>query len=1019
MNKENVISIANDFFGGIELIKPDLYKAELKIDKKIAGIYYIDLSERIDSKGFENYQEDFLAKDYYSDAGVIQWNYYYLLLRDSDTFKPEDKTIIEKNDKYARKYVLNEEEFKDFFSLEKSNNQLHTNILTKWKADLDSVDLQEVYSDASQTEVLSRFESDITKKIKPEKDVKNLTLKNDTVRFINKVILKPEYRKYPIKVRSFEFGKVNLIKGINGVGKTSLFEAIELIICGKSVRNPDQKEKDGCIEAIFNHSQQIQKYESSNNEKFRSRDLNWYSNNYTRDNYLHNSFNRYNFFNADAAHKFSTSNNDYEVKTALFNIILGPEYDFISDRIRKIYDKLKPIYNKISKELDTAKRDIETLNKEILKYKNSESLTSIKDVISNNTTEIGFSNKFINIELEYITIEEINNSIISLCWSIIEEETVDTLSDLEQKSKDLLAKKKVYKVFEQELSTINEQRQSTETSIKRITQQIDILNSAEKYFSDEKLFSLSGISSRISEKEFELKNVNAVERILSGINLKAYNSSLTIDKIESDNLQKSINYKDDLRTLEINQKNFLARFSKVDQLVQEIKAKGNEYVELNVEAEVCPLCNFDHGRAELESRIHTNATATDASSHTYYIDNNRIIAEINGAFTILNEYNHFIKLVKSACQFANYDTKSTTLDDALVKLNLLISSKVEIDEKLSQFKSLNLLAESKNASEQELNQLKERVILVFNGDVKFEYQNLEVFKVKLVELKSEISKNQSLLNEITKNRESVSLKFKNDFGLSIDEVYTPTQIKELLSQEEKRISLLKSYFEKLQKLVKINNTTSIKSLRMLSDNLSKNIGTLKVEMGNQFQLNTAESKKKEAEKIVAENEPQNVRFKKAKETLERLIEQEGNKEMNDFLDSNLEEIVYIFKMIHSPREFKNIKLVNGFLYLITDDNQQRKITQISTGQRSALALSIFITLNRKLKNGPNIIMFDDPVSFIDDLNALSFLDFLRIFALRENKQIFFATANNRLASLFEKKFLFLGDTDFKRWELAR
>ncbi len=64
-------------------------------------------------------------------------------------------------------------------------------------------------------------------------------------------------------------------------------------------------------------------------------------------------------------------------------------------------------------------------------------------------------------------------------------------------------------------------------------------------------------------------------------------------------------------------------------------------------------------------------------------------------------------------------------------------------------------------------------------------------------------------------------------------------------------------------------------------------------------------------------------------------------------------------------------------------------------------------------------MFDDPVSFIDDLNALSFLDFLRLFVLKENKQIFFATANARLGNLFEKKFNFLGEQDFKKWELNR
>ena len=45
-------------------------------------------------------------------------------------------------------------------------------------------------------------------------------------------------------------------------------------------------------------------------------------------------------------------------------------------------------------------------------------------------------------------------------------------------------------------------------------------------------------------------------------------------------------------------------------------------------------------------------------------------------------------------------------------------------------------------------------------------------------------------------------------------------------------------------------------------------------------------------------------------------------------------------------------------------------------------------------------------------------DFLRYFVLHEGKQLFFATANVKLASLFKKKFFFLND-EFKDWEFKR
>jgi exonuclease SbcC len=139
--------------------------------------------------------------------------------------------------------------------------------------------------------------------------------------------------------------------------------------------------------------------------------------------------------------------------------------------------------------------------------------------------------------------------------------------------------------------------------------------------------------------------------------------------------------------------------------------------------------------------------------------------------------------------------------------------------------------------------------------------------------------------------------------------------------------------------------------------------------------------------------------------------------LEQFFSSNLEDVSDVFRTIHMPNEFARLEYDNH-LELITKTGKRRALTEISTGQRSALALSIFISLNRRLRRGPDILMFDDPVANVDDLNLLSFLDFLRLFIVKEQKQIFFATSNTRVSALFKRKFDFLGD-DFKFWELYR
>lgn len=125
----------------------------------------------------------------------------------------------------------------------------------------------------------------------------------------------------------------------------------------------------------------------------------------------------------------------------------------------------------------------------------------------------------------------------------------------------------------------------------------------------------------------------------------------------------------------------------------------------------------------------------------------------------------------------------------------------------------------------------------------------------------------------------------------------------------------------------------------------------------------------------------------------------------------------IFGRIHAPAE-----------YLVTagtetplrrrDNNLAIQLNQVSTGQRSAYALSMFLAMNAQVKAGPKVILLDDPISHIDDLNALSFLDYLRNLVIKSDRQVFFATADEKIAGLFVHKFGFLGE-EFRSIELAR
>lgn len=113
--------------------------------------------------------------------------------------------------------------------------------------------------------------------------------------------------------------------------------------------------------------------------------------------------------------------------------------------------------------------------------------------------------------------------------------------------------------------------------------------------------------------------------------------------------------------------------------------------------------------------------------------------------------------------------------------------------------------------------------------------------------------------------------------------------------------------------------------------------------------------------------------------------------------------------IHTTNEYEYVGNEETILQTAAT-HSKRNLDQISTGQRAAFALSVFLAMNRSAKSAPPALLIDDPVAHIDDLNALSFLDYLIDLVINTNRQIFFATADSRIAALFSRKFSFLGES---------
>jgi exonuclease SbcC len=1016
MNRERILAEANQVFSGLTNIGENLYKGELKMEDKSAGIYFIDLNGELNVHEFKDYQENILSEEYYKQEEELQWNLYLLFV--ADKFNTTEKETIESNQKYARKYVFTEEEFIDYFKLDQKAGPVQSDIVVQWKQELDGADLQEVYSDETYADAVPRFLTDSTVKISAgsyaagSSDVKDF-------QFINRLSLTDQYRKSP-EVRDFKFGRVNLFKGVNGSGKTSILEAIELVICGRNLRNEDSILPDHCISAVINGNIQ-ETCTPSNNTKYRLRDQKWYSNVYGRGNSIFNSFSRFNFFDSDAASNFSKSNSERQLKEALQNLVLGEEFKYIKDRVSGFLGRLGPELNRLKRQIEEASQKNTNADAIIMRENKEGAATLILGEVNKNLRDLKLKTSLEVSAKELGKVDIVINEIKALLDRISSTKLIygKNLKSLNEVKGTVENKLKVLSDYKEEDDKSGSEISILEKRLIELTNKVELLHQAVKILENPRLLELEGLKYKIDASIKELKNIEIIETSLIPIAYQSFKKlDLLKDLIENNNEQVLL-IRRELGEISLEISNRMELLGNIEGLVKQIRDKGKELIHLKPEIENCPLCDTLFKPNELKKKLDDLIMELngDASQENSKDVSERKIAK-EGKLKELEKNLKAYRLLNTVYyEIFNKDSMIHPLKDIIEELENYYSKKFTIESTKEQLDSLKKLGEEIGVSEQNLQEIKSSlspvdgkkyVLAVTELDtIREDYQNAEGQKKKLA---GEIENKKKHRYEAYQNL-VLKLDVSKETKLKIEEIQAF-----FLKDKAEILSLIENY-NKLAGLISFSQEELAEDINQKLSAVEKNIASLRKAIETDSELNRAKKDKSEAETFLKDNKKKNNRLQMAVDILEKLNANAGTSEMSVFFDTNVKQIVEVFRLIHSPREFINLIYSNGIVKLIDKEGIERSITEISTGQRAALALSIFISMNRMLKSGPNIILFDDPVSHIDDLNALSFLDFLRIFMLREKKQIFFASANARLSRLFERKFEFLGDTDFKKWDL--
>ncbi|MGZ6551481.1 MAG: AAA family ATPase, partial [Bacteroidia bacterium] len=769
MTREIVLGLLSNKLQDVSFI-PDtnILFGKYSYNQLTLGTYFIDYNESSLDFDLREYQEKYISSEYYKIPGYTQWNYYLIFIRTS--YQEEQKIHIEKDDIYTRKFVFTPDELKKYFEYQKSDKAVDADIINVWKEKLKAVDLDEVYSEAPYTKAIPRY---LANEVIKDIEVEQLTTKSNQKLTINKIShlkLKDDYRKYPV-LKGFTLGKVNLIKGVNGSGKTSFLESIELIVAGKTIRNPSSPEKNNCIEATYNDGVLKDEYTPGDNSKYRERDIAWYASAAKSGNELFRSFNRYNFYDSDAAYNLSyNSNVGSSLSKYLSSIALGPEFSRIQNRLEGFNERLAKENNdrkKIIKEettrSDNAKKTLESIQSASNPKEYFDSFMAFaKEIKWNKELPKKFDDSYSLFEENYQTTQSYINSLNQLLITI-------KLRNLKSWKEDLIKIEKALQDCNKskvQIKEVNIIIKENDILLNNLDTQFRILESAKKFFEDQSSFNLWNLNERINLLSIEIKKskriIEQVERISdqsflqNNIIFDIYKNKKTAAQQDLSNKQKQI--KGQIENLKSN-------LNKLQGIVSEIKSHGKQYISLNENADACPLCETPYSYDELSDRI--SKIAQDLKENVAIDQLNNQLIKIDADLLNLEADIKNIQLLEIAISnsYSETDYAQFSLIQISDHINT-IRTKVNVDEaeylKLSQLKQDFA---DKGLFEENFNTIKESLEDNFEN-IKFVFTDKSLFE----EMYNKIKKQSFDLTLLTKTAKDHLLDLENTLKKIIQEV---------------------------------------------------------------------------------------------------------------------------------------------------------------------------------------------------------------------------------------------------------
>ncbi|PWB19637.1 AAA family ATPase [Comamonas sp. JNW] len=1014
-------------------VDEDVVRGEKRFREHAYAIAYIDFADEVvqRSQRLREFQERILGDDFFDAPGHLRWNkYLYLVAGPKSISDPQfaaAKAAIEADRDYARKRVVSVDDLESLLGttelFETTEGGAPPDVLAEWRRRLAAGQLELLLDcptprNATVEKIAKRQagRSAAVGQRNNELHQADIPLATSTLLSLTIDNFRPVHDG-----KTYDFGKVTLVTGANGTGKTSLLEAIERFYCGNNLRSKSAEvvRIKGKI-APTDGGNLIDLQSISDGPRLKARCLAWYNRKDFAVDAIVDSFSQYNFLDTDAAFRLSAKLQPTDVATELSRLLVGATAATTFDYLEKIREDVEKAAGKADLRAEKLEHDLDNLEMRLrelqLRPSNAKTLADSyraalvaldwKNSSNTDARQLGEGPRLL-AALGYI------QALSSL------GDAARTIDDIEHRSAKLNTALIAAQPHHERLSKLNELEKDLVNDIELNRRNVEMLSRRLVYESSGFLDTRTEyfkVRDRVDMLAARLKSQVAGETPEIPVHYAELPIEVALQSAQSVLYDAEGRLANAKRAMDVHGKAASARAAAFENL----KSAAFTTLQHSKDPNTCPLCQTVHPDGVLFHLIEELNSGADSS------------VEINALVNIMSQAEQDVtEVMRIAAALAFYQnianrmglqglTSKEILDELVGLQHEYESARTELHRLSEEGRVLREAGFSSDEHDHIWNRVSHffepaanggaitrtaEVLRAQNEAVDYKSKELESHRQEIDVVVEDI---RAICRTIDSPGWSTHVLPNNSFASLV-----ALQAEFILATDN--VVSLRSYLEVAGSVPLAELQARVTSV---ASACSEAVEALRSEISNSEELQAFPLAIEDIRLNLSNARSEAEALGTARNLLDDLT---ANASLENATQEALQaigrQIDEVFSRIHSPKEYEYVGNSDVLLRAV-ETQKTRTLAQVSTGQRAAFALSIFLARNRTATNAPPVLLIDDPIAHIDDLNALSFLDYLRDLAVNSGRQIFFATADTRIASLFSKKFSFLDD-DFKTISLSR